>query len=67
MNLVPCGKNCAYQQDGYCTRSGAPSLPGGKVDGCCYFEPPEGNGGLILQKFTDFPQFVQAFPCGSGV
>lgn len=39
MNLVPCGKNCAYQQDGYCTRSGSAVPASAKVDGCCYFEP----------------------------
>ena len=39
MNLVLCGKECAYQKDGCCTRSGS-AVPGeGKVDGCCYFEP----------------------------
>ncbi len=45
MNLVPCGKNCAYQQDGYCTRSGSAVPAGGKVDGCCYFEPRKETAG----------------------
>ena len=45
MNLVLCGKECAYQKDGCCTRSGS-AVPGeGKVDGCCYFEPAKKGGG----------------------
>ena len=40
MNLVECGQDCLYQQDGYCTREGA-AAPSARVDGCCYFEKRE--------------------------
>ena len=39
MNLVPCGKNCAFQQDGYCTRCGSAVPTCSDADDCCYFEP----------------------------
>ncbi|HIQ58867.1 MAG TPA: hypothetical protein IAB22_05405 [Candidatus Merdivicinus intestinavium] len=47
MNLIPCGKNCRFQQDGYCVRTGM-SVAAEKVDGCCYFEAKEKDAGGVL-------------------
>lgn len=47
LNLIPCGKNCRFQQDGYCVRTGM-SVAAEKVDGCCYFEAKEKDAGGVL-------------------
>lgn len=39
MNIVICGEDCRWQNDGACTLDDISRISSGGGNGCCYYEP----------------------------
>lgn len=58
MNMIVCGRDCRYQEDGYCCLEGRAVITNAVSSPCCYYEKTGKQGGADSAEPPDQPENI---------